>query len=142
MKKILSILILSVLICAKNSYAVNIATIGLDASLINTYIAEDESGNTEVKKAIDNFVFNFITPNMSDFEKEIQIIKYLVATVTYDTDVYNNEFLGLTDTYKAYGALVNHKAVCSGYAKAFDLLCKYSGLSTTVVTGTATNSEM
>ena len=70
MKKILSILILSVLICAKNSYAVNIATIGLDASLINTYIAEDESGNTEVKKAIDNFVFNFITLGVWCKDKE------------------------------------------------------------------------
>ena len=47
MKKILSILILSVLICAKNSYAVNIATIGLDASLINTYIALKSSFETK-----------------------------------------------------------------------------------------------
>ena len=124
-----------------NSFCANIATIGLDPSLMATYLAEDESENAEIVYVVDNFINNFIKPEMSDFEKEIQIIRYLVATVSYDMSEIENENQYLTDSYKAYGALVNGKAVCSGYAKAFDLLAKKCGLSSTVVTGTAYNSD-
>lgn len=123
-----------------NSFAVNIATIGLDPSLMATYLAEDESGNDEVIFAVNNFINTYITPNMTDLEKEIQIIKYLVENVTYDIDELSSDSHFINDSYKAYGALVNHKAVCSGYAKAFDLMAKMCGLSTTVVTGEAINS--
>lgn len=123
-------------------YANSYMTLGLDKSLMNTYLAEDESTNTEVKAVVDYFVNNFIRPEMSDFEKEIQIIRYLVETVTYDVDETHDDSQVIDDTYKAYGALVNHKAVCSGYAKAFDLLAKSCNLSTAIVTGDAVNSSM
>ena len=124
-----------------NIFAINIAMMGLDPSLIATYLAEDESGNAEVINAVNYFINDYITPNMSDFEKEIQIIKYLVENVTYDVDELANDSHFINDSYKAYGALVNHKAVCSGYAKAFDLLAKKCGLSSIVVTGEAINSD-
>ena len=123
------------------AFAINMATLGLDSSLMNSYIAEDESGNSEIKKIVDYFIQNFITRDMTDFEKAMQIIKYLVETVTYDIDELEDDTPYINDSYKAYGALVNHKAVCSGYAKAFDLLAKKCGLSTTVVTGEAINSS-
>lgn len=136
------VLCISLTICSvSNAFAVNIAMMGLDPSLMATYLAEDESGNDEVIKAVNYFINGYITPNMTNFEKEIQIIKYLVETVTYDVDELTNESHFINDTYKAYGALVNHKAVCSGYAKAFDLLAKKCGLSTIVVTGEAINSD-
>lgn len=135
------VLCISLTICSvSNAFAVNIATIGLDSSLMATYLAEDESGNDEVIYAVNNFINTYITPNMTDLEKEIQIIKYLVETVSYDMDELSNESHFINDSYKAYGALVNHKAVCSGYAKTFDLMAKMCGLSTTVVTGEAINS--
>jgi phosphotransferase system HPr-like phosphotransfer protein len=124
-----------------NSFAVNIATMGLDPSLIATYLAEDESKNTEIINVVNYFINDHIRPDMTDFEKEIQIIKYLVANVTYDVEELSNDSPVINDSYKAYGALVNHKAVCSGYAKAFDLLAKKCGLSTIVVTGEAINSS-
>lgn len=124
-----------------NIFAANIATIGLDPTLMATYIAEDESQNAEIIDIVNYFIYNNIRPNMSDFEKEIEIIKYLVTNVTYDVDELSNETNFINDSYKAYGALVNHKAVCSGYAKAFDLIAKKCGLSSTVVTGEAINSS-
>lgn len=139
LKKI--IFVLAIVCSASILYANNYMTIGLDASLINTYIAEDESNNDEVKKAVNYFIDNYITFGMSDFEKEMQIIKYLVNTVSYDQNEINDNTPSLNDSYKAYGALVNHKAVCSGYAKAFDLLAKKCELSTIVVTGEAINSN-
>lgn len=143
MRRIITTALLCVLLtlsAASSSFAVNIATIGLDPSLIATYLAEDESGNAEVINAVNYFINDYITPSMTDFEKEIQIIKYLVENVTYDVDELANDSHFINDSYKAYGALVNHKAVCSGYAKAFDLMAKMCGLSTTVVTGEAINS--
>lgn len=124
-----------------NIFAANIATIGLDPTLMATYIAEDESQNAEIIDIVNYFIYNNIRPNMSDFEKEIEIIKYLVTNVTYDVDELSNDTNFINDSYKAYGALVNHKAVCSGYAKAFDILAKKCGLSSTVVTGEAINSS-
>lgn len=142
-KLILSILTVSFLLVKMQDKvnAVNIATMGLDPSLMTTYLAEDESKNTEIASVINYFINNYINPSMSDFEKEIQIIKYLVETVSYDTEELDNDSHYINDSYKAYGALVNHKAVCSGYAKAFDLLAKNCGLSTIVVTGEAINSS-
>lgn len=122
-------------------HAASFFNIGLDKSLMNTYLAEDESGNHEVANVVNTFIYTFITPAMSDFEKEIQIIKYLVATTSYDEDEEYSPTPGVGDSFKAYGALVNHKATCSGYAKAFDLLAKSCGLSSTIVTGTGINSK-
>ena len=145
MKKYIEIIIITMVLTfavfSCKVFAVNISTMGLDSSLLDTYLADDESKNTDVIKAIDNFVLNFIKPEMSDFEKEMQIIKYLVATVTYDEDEEFNDSPEITDSYKAYGALINHKATCSGYAKAFDILAKNCGLSSIVVTGRAKNSK-
>ena len=126
---------------AIQNYATSYFAPIVDASLMNSYLAEDESGNDEINKIINHFAQNYITNSMSDFEKEMQIIRYLVETVDFDKEEVNKGSYKITDSYKAYGALVNGKAVCSGYAKAFDLLAKACGLSTIIVTGTATNSN-
>ena len=142
LNKVLCVL-LSISMCmafCANAFAENYWSPSVDASLMHTYLAEDEGGNDAIKDIANDFLKNYITDEMSDFEKEMQIIKYLVATVTYDSDEANDDTPFLNDSYKAYGALVNHKAVCSGYAKAFDLLAKYCGLITFIVTGEAINS--
>lgn len=123
------------------TFALNITTMGLDESLMSTYLAEDESKNSEIRKVIDDFIYNYIKPEMTDFEKEMMIIKYLVATTTYAEEEEYNDSPSINDSYKAYGALVKHRATCSGYAKAFDLIAKTCGLSTNVVTGTARNTK-
>ena len=123
------------------TYATSFYAPIVDASLMNSYLAEDESGNNEINQIVNHFIQNYITATMSDFEKEIQIIRYLVGTVSFDKEEVDRGSYKISDSYKAYGALVNGRAVCSGYAKAFDLLAKASDLSTNIVTGTATNSN-
>ncbi len=144
MKKILvkiTFVFLIIISFAFNVFALNITTMGLDESLMSTYLAEDESQNLEIKKVIDDFIYNYIKPEMTDFEKEIMIIKYLVATTTYAEEEEYNDNPSINDSYKAYGALINHRATCSGYAKAFDLIAKSCNLSTNVVTGSARNTK-
>lgn len=123
------------------TFALNITTMGLDESLMSTYLAEDESQNAEIRKVIDDFIYNYIKPEMTDFEKEMMIIKYLVANTTYAEEEEYNDSPSINDSYKAYGALVRGRATCSGYAKAFDLMAKNCGLSTNVVTGIARNAK-
>ena len=45
----------------------------------------------------------------------------LVLTTQYDTAVLDIDLRNITDhtPFEAYGLLINHKAVCSGYAKSF-----------------------
>ena len=43
--------------------------------------------------------------------------------------------------YSAYGALVAGTAVCQGYAEAFSLLCRLSGIPCSVITGTARDED-
>lgn len=137
------IIFICIFICSVNvkTFSVNITTMGLDSSLMSTYLAEDESENMEVMKVVDDFIYKYIKPEMSDFEKEMMIIKYLVETTSYDEEEEYNDSPVITDSYKAYGALVNGKATCSGYAKAFDLIAKKCNLSSIVVTGQAVNSK-
>ena len=70
---------------------------------------------------------------MSEYERVKAFHDYLCDTVTYvdQGDV----------SHTAYGALVNGKAVCQGYAQAMDLLCYLSGIECRYVSGEGTNSQ-
>lgn len=55
---------------------------------------------------------------------------FLVRTCQYDVDAAARSSLldGADNAFTAYGALVDGKAVCAGYARAFVLLCRSAGL--------------
>lgn len=69
--------------------------------------------------------------NMSVYELELLIHDYILATCTYDKSITVDD-KGLpqddTNAFDVYGALVNRKAVCEGYARAFQLLCNGVGI--------------
>ena len=83
------------------------------------------------------------TADMSDEEVELAINQYLCDTIIYDegalANAEENDFMYVdptfNDSFTAYGALINGKCVCSGYAAAFKLLCDKAGLESIVVTG-------
>lgn len=68
-----------------------------------------------------------ITADMSDYEKELYLHDYLVKHVSYTDTGYNS--------HTAYGALVEGKAVCEGYARAFQHLLMLVGIPSFVVSG-------
>ena len=78
LKTIILVFVAIILINISEAFAATRYSIGLDSSLMNTYLAEDESQNQEIVNMVNAFIYSFITPIMSDFEKEIQIIKYLL----------------------------------------------------------------
>lgn len=93
----------------------------------------------QTKKIIDEI----ITEGMTELEKEIAINQYLCDTIEYDEEAlgqaeenkYRYVDEKFRDSFTAYGALIQKKCVCAGYAAAFKLLADEAGLKSVVVTG-------
>lgn len=71
----------------------------------------------------------------NDYQKIKMIHDYLIDSIEYENDLTQN------NVYDIYGALVNKRCVCEGYAKAFQYLMNESGIENTIVIGTGTNSR-
>ena len=65
----------------------------------------------------------------ADYDIELFLNDYIAKNCEYDIEAENR--------HSAYGALVNGSAVCDGYSKAFQLLCRRLGVECTVVEGTS-----
>lgn len=68
-----------------------------------------------------------LTPDMDDYDKLKYFHDYLVLNCENDTESPYSDTI--------YGALVQKKALCEGYAKAFSYLCNLAGIENTIVTG-------
>lgn len=97
----------------------------------------------EILQVLPEIIASIITPDMTDLEKELAINQYLCDNIEYDEGALENarknnfeyvddEFI---DSFTAYGALLNGKCVCAGYASAFKLLAEEAGMNAVVVTG-------
>ncbi len=95
------------------------------------------SGNIRV--AILNFetiVSNFVnTLSGTDTQKLQQIHDWLVARSTYDNT------LTFPDTQTAYGAIINRRSICSGFAYAYKYIADIAGLDVLYVTGKFYNEQ-
>ena len=80
-------------------------------------------------------------PAENAIDMQIALHDRLVAHCTYDQTAANTENGGdlYPAAFTAYGALVEGKAVCEGYARGLQLLCNRVGIDGTVVTGTDEN---
>ena len=92
----------------------------VDISRVNTY-------NDAVAKAV-----ACVKSEMSDVEKLLAVYDYLVLHCAYDYENYLNNTIPYI-SYSAYGALVEGKAVCNGYALAMADIIKRLGMSCYVV---------
>ena len=104
-----------------------------------TYYSDNFTNESQVRTAISQIeavrdeVLSSLT---SSSYKNIKIIHdYLVDNIEYD-ETYNGN-----GTYSIYGALIEKKCVCEGYAKAFKYLANSAGIECEMVQGTATNSS-
>ena len=91
----------------------------------------------EAKEKFDQVVDEIVSnapKQVSDFEIEKYVNDYLIDNCEYDHESAESELI-LANENDAYGALVDKKAVCEGYARAFQLLCSRLGLDCVNVTG-------
>lgn len=72
----------------------------------------------------------------TDLQKEKALHDRLIKLCSYDTAAAHSPG-AYQDSYSAYGALVNGKAVCQGYAQAMKLLLSSAGLKCLYITGQA-----
>ncbi len=85
-----------------------------------------------------------IEEGMSDVDKVLAVNSYLCDNVAYDVGAAEQSMAGegaFTDSMTPYGALINHRGVCLGYAGAFKLLAQEMGLESIVVTGTLNGNQ-
>lgn len=69
----------------------------------------------------------------SAYNKIGMVHNWLIQKISYDENSANQ--------HTVYGALVDNKAVCEGYARAFKYLMDASGIPCVLVSGTAKNSQ-
>lgn len=88
----------------------------------------------EVNKKIDEIVNKLFTSDMSKELKAYIAHNYLASTITY----YNNENANVVERsyiQTAYGALINQKCVCQGYAEAYKRILNRLGITCEVLCG-------
>ncbi len=78
----------------------------------------------------------FVQNKKVDTYANIKVVHdYLVESIEYDTSVSEDNI------YNIYGALVNKKCVCEGYAEAFKVLMDALDIPSVIIIGKATNSK-
>ena len=104
-----------------------------------TYDLQQMEQNRAVTAAVERVVAQTVTAGMSDYDIAKALHDYLVLNCEYDMRLYSG---GMPSTaYTAYGALVDHTAVCAGYAKAYELLMEAAGIPCEYVSGYATGNH-
>lgn len=110
----------------------------LRAYLYHEPIPMDEVKARSLYSMVSTIMRSTIHASMTDYEKELALHDYLVRHCRYSDDIDQDVN---SDIYRAYGALVNHDAVCNGYAEAMQLLLRCAGVQSEFVIGTACNSD-
>lgn len=101
-------------------------------SIRYTMTAEEiRNSNANLEAAVSEFL-RWADFSWSDMEKALYINDYLARNCEYDTT-----YTG----YTAYDALVEKRAVCQGYALAYQLLANKLGLSSVIVSSETLNHE-
>ena len=97
--------------------------------------AVDKEDAVIMRKALENELDKIVSQvkRDSDFETELAIHDYLVQNCAYLSDDASENYLNNT----AYGAIINRKSYCDGYALAFKELMNRCGLFSSTVCGNA-----
>lgn len=95
----------------------------------NLYLDLFNSSLAEAKSLINNM--------QSEYEAELILHDWLLSKCEYDNEAANLGYDSNESAYSAYGALVEGKAVCEGYARAMQLLLNNIGIETTLISGVA-----
>ena len=105
--------------------------------LTYTMSAAERTNARAALEAVRAEIVGTITPEMTDFEKELALHDALTARCRYDTTAAqsNDPLEAYSASFTVYGALVKGKAVCEGYARSMQYLLHAVGIEATVVAG-------
>lgn len=107
---------------------------GFVTALDMEYTRNSEVGKKELAKLKTkiNIISKKVQP-LSDYDKLKFFHDYILRFCSYSVNAPN--------PYSAYGCLVDGKAVCEGYSKAFAMLCQSSGIPCINVIGNANDGS-
>ena len=101
-----------------------------------------ETARQELENAVQQIVAD-APAESSDYQKELFVHDRLIDACTYDeeaVEIHKQEKVRGNEQ-NAYGALVEGKAVCEGYTRAFQILCSRLGVTCWVIQGQAIGFE-
>ncbi len=120
----------------------NYSTTTLECDSVNDLDEETLSDmKKEMDKALDKLVKE-VSVGATDHEKLLALHDKLIDICRYDYDAANSsdpDDIGFAGS--SYGCLVEHKAICEGYAQAFSLAARKMGYECGMVCGTAKNEK-
>lgn len=104
----------------------------------------DAATRKQANAKLDNAV-SAILQEMPQTDDEYEVEQYLhdklVSGCTYDNAAADSGSKEFPNAYSAYGALVEGKAVCEGYARALQLLFDKTGIHGTLVRGKSLDND-
>lgn len=114
----------------------NSETITYD-TLILQFTMSLEQRNTAIQQfeQVTKSILDDCPNDQDEYGKELYLHDSLATRCTYDQDAAVLTGDTESSAYTAYGALVEGKAVCEGYAKAMQWLLKRANIKATVITG-------
>ena len=105
---------------------------------------DDPSGLSQYDRGIydeaQKVLEKVLEDGMSDYEKEVAVYSWVVQEIGYDWSLDNVMEQTPRESFTPYGGLVNHKAVCLGYAATFQLLMDMAGVECITVVGATSKS--
>lgn len=106
--------------------------------IYSSFSPDEVNTRVNAMRAASNDFYATVPDGLSAFDRELMVHDYLIENVQYDPNVDTiNLDNNNPDTYTAYGALVNHVAVCEGYARAFQMLINGLGVECVGVIGSS-----
>ena len=85
--------------------------------------------------------FGQLPQGLSEYEREEYVYRYIINNCTYDEEVDSSDDYGDNhpSIYNLYGVMIDQKAVCEGYSRAFDYLCSEIGVDAVCICGLASD---
>ncbi len=103
--------------------------------------ADLDRDGKKLYKRVNKVIEEHISDDMSPLEKEMAVYKWLTANCNYDHRHYEIPNSAPRESYEPYGAIVDGKAVCLGYATAFQLFMDVLDIECITVVGGAFSSR-
>ncbi len=107
--------------------------------------SSEKQRERKLAEALDEAVYEIDKAARDDREILQGISEYLQRSIKYDQDELNamasRRFNHSPDSHNAYGALVNHLAVCDGFSAAFSLIARTLGFRSMIVEGVSNYNQ-
>ena len=121
-------------------------------SLLKTVVQFDQSYSVsdirkyqnQIKELMQKFISENINDHQTDYDKVLILHDYLKNSIEYDHQAaahVNDQTNRYVSAYNIVGALIKHKCVCDGFAKAMKYLCDQIGIECYVVNGIGSNVQ-